>query len=160
MRGLGGKRSWLRWRVQVCPRRRHHMDILTKEERSARMALVRAKDTGPEKVVRRIVFALGYRYRLGRRELAGVPDLAFIGRRKAIFVHGCFWHRHPGCRLARMPKTNVDYWKGKLEGNRKRDLRNQRLLRRAGWKFLVVWECETRKPQGLAAKLARFLEAA
>lgn len=135
------------------------MDILSREERSARMALVKGKHTGPEKLVRQIVFALGYRYRLHRRELPGAPDLVFLRKRRAIFVHGCFWHQHPGCRLARMPKSNVDYWKPKLQGNRRRDLRNQRLLRKAGWRFLVVWECETRKLDGLATKLVRFLEA-
>ena len=135
------------------------MDILTKEERSARMGLVRGKDTGPEKLVRQILFALGYRYRLHRRELPGAPDLVFARKRRGIFVHGCFWHQHPGCRLARIPKSNVDYWKPKLEGNRRWDLRNQRLLRKAGWRFLVVWECETRKLDGLATKLVRFLEA-
>lgn len=110
-------------------------------------------------LVRRIVTRLGYRYRLHRRDLPGTPDLAFIGRRKAIFVHGCFWHRHEGCGLARMPKSRLEFWGPKLEGNRQRDLAKQRLLRDHGWTYLVVWECELRASGALAARIESFLEA-
>lgn len=103
------------------------MDTLTREERSERMSRVRSKNTVPELAVRRLVHALGYRFRLHRRDLPGTPDLAFPGHHKAIFVHGCFWHRHPDpdCKLARMPKSRQEFWKLKLEGNRARDLRNE-----------------------------------
>ncbi len=109
-------------------------------------------------VVRRLVHGLGYRYRLHGRNLPGTPDLVFASRKKAIFVHGCFWHRHPRCRNTRLPKSRLDFWKPKLEGNRKRDLRNQRKLRRLGWDFLVIWECETKDVEELAKRIVAFLE--
>ena len=123
------------------------------------MALVRNRDTKPELIVRRIIHSLGFRYRLHRRDLPGAPDLAFIGRKTAIFVHGCFWHRHPdsSCKLARMPKSRLDFWKPKLEGNRQRDLKNQSELDAMGWRFLIVWECELRHREQLQNKLLAFL---
>ncbi|MEO5810372.1 MAG: DNA mismatch endonuclease Vsr [Sphingomicrobium sp.] len=135
------------------------VDSLTKFERSERMALVRHRDTKPEITIRRIVYAFGFRYRLHRRDLPGAPDLAFIGRKKAIFVHGCFWHRHPdsSCKLARMPKSRLDFWEPKLEGNRQRDLKNQSELDAMGWRFLIVWECELRHREQLQNKLLAFL---
>jgi len=131
-------------------------DTLSPIERSARMALVRGKDTKPELIVRRLAHALGYRFRLHRRDLPGAPDLVFVARRKVVFVHGCFWHRHPGC--GRTPKSRLDFWLPKLTANRARDLRNQRLLRLAGWKTLVVWECQLRRPGAVERRLRRFLE--
>ncbi|HET6841399.1 MAG TPA: very short patch repair endonuclease [Candidatus Angelobacter sp.] len=116
------------------------MDTLTPKQRSERMSLVSHKDTGPELIVRRIVYSLGYRYRLHVRSLPGTPDLVFTKRRKIIFIHGCFWHRHPRC--GRLPKSNKRFWLDKLEQNRKRDLSNLRKLRRNGWKVLVIWECQ------------------
>ncbi|MFO7904035.1 MAG: very short patch repair endonuclease [Planctomycetota bacterium] len=134
------------------------MDSLTSTQRSERMSRVKAKDTKPELRVRRLVHGLGYRYRLHKRKLPGCPDLVFASRRKVIFVHGCFWHRHPGCRNTRLPKSKLDFWKPKLEANRERDLRNQRLLRQLGWTYLVVWECETGDVDRLAKKIVKFLE--
>lgn len=132
------------------------MDTLTKAERSARMALVRGKDTKPELIVRRLTHAMGYRFRLHRRDLPGAPDLVFVSRRKVVFVHGCFWHRHPGC--GRTPKSRLGFWLPKLTENRRRDLRAQRRLRALGWRPLVVWECQLRRTGGLERRLRRFLE--
>src|SRR5579864_5550027 len=107
------------------------MDTLNQRERSARMALVRAKDTKPEMLVRRLVHKLGYRYRLHRRDLPGTPDMAFGPLHKVIFVHGCFWHRHKKktCALARLPKSRASFWVPKLEGNAARDVLHARSLR-------------------------------
>lgn len=123
------------------------------------MSLVRHKDTRPEMVVRRLIHRLGYRYRLHRRDLPGNPDLVFPRLGKVIFVHGCFWHRHPSadCKLARMPKSRLDFWQAKLEGNRSRDQRNHESLERAGWKVLVVWECELKDKEQLENIVTRFL---
>ena len=134
-------------------------DSLTRFERSKRMSLVRARDTKPEMEVRRIIHRLGFRYRLHDKRLPGSPDLVFNARRKAIFVHGCFWHRHPdhSCKLARMPKSNLDFWKPKLEGNRQRDLRHQSELDAIGWRYLIVWECELRHREQLENRLIAFL---
>lgn len=135
------------------------MDTLTRQERSKRMALVRGRDTKPEMRVRRLVHALGYRYRLHRSELPGKPDLVFGPRRKIIFVHGCFWHRHPDptCKLARLPKTRQDFWLPKLEGNRARDESNNAMLTEMGWDVLEIWECETADMEALTTKIKGFL---
>lgn len=137
------------------------MDTLTPEERSERMSRVRAKNMRPELAVRKLVFALGYRYRLHARDLPGCPDLVFRPRRKVIFVHGCFWHRHPSpnCALARLPKSRLDFWKPKLEGNRKRDEKNSKALRREGWKVMTIWECELKNAERLGKRVRRFLDA-
>lgn len=134
------------------------MDTLTPEQRSKRMARVRGKDTKPEMRVRRLVHGLGYRYRLHRSDLPGKPDLVFPSRRKVIFVHGCFWHRHPNCALARMPKSRQDFWQPKLDANRERDLANQERLRERGWDVLVVWECMLANTAALKARVSAFLE--
>src|SRR6266699_3209467 len=105
------------------------MDTLTPVERSERMSRVRAKDTAPEITVRRAVHGLGYRYRLHARDLPGHPDLVFRKRHKVIFIHGCFWHRHENCKLSRLPKSRLEFWRPKLESNRQRDSRNQALLK-------------------------------
>lgn len=135
-------------------------DTLTQEERSERMSRVRGSDTKPEMRVRRLVHGLGYRYRLHRRDLPGKPDLVFPGRRKVILVHGCFWHRHPdpNCRLARLPKSNLDFWIPKLEGNRERDMKNAKRMKELGWEQLVIWECQTKDEIQLAEKVRHFLE--
>jgi DNA mismatch endonuclease (patch repair protein) len=135
------------------------VDSLTPEERSEIMARVRSKNSRPEVFVRRLVYALGYRYRLHQRDLPGSPDLVFRPRQKVIFVHGCFWHRHTKCALARMPKSRVDFWSEKLEGNRRRDERNKRALAREGWRVLTIWECQIRNASRLEAKIRRFLDA-
>lgn len=121
------------------------------------MSLVRGKDTRPEVAVRRLVHAMGYRYRLHRRDIPGAPDLAFIGTRRVIFVHGCFWHRHPGCPNTRLPKSNVVFWRNKLAANRRRDIANQRRLASSGWRTLVIWECELRDLARVRRKVAAFL---
>ena len=134
------------------------MDTVTPERRSEIMSRVRARGTRPEMTVRRLVHRLGYRYRLHATHLPGRPDLVFAGRRKVVFVHGCFWHRHPGCRLARLPKSRVEFWRTKLDGNRERDLLKQRELRCLGWSSLVVWECELNDLESVAERVTRFLE--
>lgn len=135
-------------------------DTLTPEARSERMSRVRAKNTKPEMIVRRLVHAMGYRYRLHGRNLEGRPDLVFAQRRKVIFVHGCFWHRHPdaNCKLARLPKSRQDFWLPKLESNRRRDERVAAALEVDGWKQMVVWECECGQKEQLKNKLRAFLE--
>lgn len=135
------------------------MDTMSRSERSERMSRVRGKDTKPELTVRRLIHGLGYRYRLHRRDLPGAPDLTFSSRRKVIFVHGCFWHRHPDpeCRLARMPKSRQEFWKPKLEGNRVRDRRNEATLLDLGWGVMTVWECELRDMASLENKVRTFL---
>lgn len=122
------------------------------------MSRIGGKDTGPEMVVRRMVHSMGYRYRLHQSKLPGRPDLVFAGRRAVIFVHGCFWHRHAGCELARMPKSRLEFWGPKLEANAARDARKIDELRAAGWRVLVVWECELVDAAKLRSRLAEFLE--
>ena len=134
------------------------MDILTKEERSVRMGRVRTKDTEPELAVRRWLHGRGYRYRLHVRHLPGRPDLVFPSRKKAIFVHGCFWHRHDGCKLATLPKTRPDFWIPKLEGNVARDARKSGALADAGWTSLVVWQCELRDLDAVGRRIVEFLD--
>jgi DNA mismatch endonuclease (patch repair protein) len=124
------------------------------------MALIRGTDTGPELVVRRIVHSMGFRYRLHVKTLPGKPDLVFPRLRKVILVHGCFWHRHrkKTCTLARLPKSRVEFWQSKLEGNRLRDQTIKRSLRKAGWSILEVWECEMKNFDALRRRLRYFLE--
>ncbi|MBP8129017.1 MAG: DNA mismatch endonuclease Vsr [Candidatus Hydrogenedentes bacterium] len=135
------------------------MDRISPRRRSANMRAIRSKGTKPELEVRRLVYAMGYRYRLHARDLPGKPDLVFRKKSKAIFVHGCFWHQHPSskCRDARLPKSRQDYWHKKLWQNVARDKTNIRRLRRSGWSVLVVWECQLRHPATLALRLAAFL---
>jgi len=135
------------------------MDTLSARQRSERMALVRGKDTKPEMVVRRLVHRLGYRYALHRRDLPGTPDMVFPARGKVIFVHGCFWHRHEGCALARLPKSRGEFWLPKLEGNARRDARKVRALRRQGWGVMTIWECQAGDTAWLANRIRRFLDA-
>lgn len=132
-------------------------DSVDKQTRSRIMSRVRNKNTRPEMAVRRIVFSAGYRYRLHGRKLPGRPDLVFAGRHKVIFVHGCFWHRHKGCSLARLPKSRHDFWIPKLESNRERDERNRAALVADGWDVLVVWECELKEKEALASRISAFL---
>jgi DNA mismatch endonuclease, patch repair protein len=134
------------------------VDTLSSDERSERMSRVRNKDTKPEWAVRRLVHGLGFRYRLHARNLPGRPDLVFRPRQKVIFVHGCFWHRHSGCPNCRMPKSRLDFWKPKLRANRVRDLKNERALKKLGWEFLVVWECEVKDTDALSRRLREFLK--
>jgi DNA mismatch endonuclease, patch repair protein len=124
---------------------------------SQRMARIRKTDTKPEMLVRRMLHALGYRYRLHRRDLPGNPDIVFASRRKLIFVHGCFWHQH-GCRLgAKQPRARPEYWLPKLQRNKERDLRNLQALKEAGWSTLALWECELSDTSALERRLRKFL---
>ena len=132
-------------------------DKLTPAQRSAHMAKIRRANTRPEWVVRRSLFAMGYRYRLQWRAAPGRPDIAFPGRRKAIFVHGCFWHQHEGCFLSHVPSTRREFWQSKFDRNRARDARDLKLAKDTGWDALVVWECETRDRCGLEERLIKFL---
>jgi len=133
-------------------------DTFTPEERSRIMSKVRSKDTKPEKVVRSLLHKSGFRFRLHRDDLPGRPDIVLPKHQKVIFVHGCFWHGHEGCKRSSRPESNVEYWDKKLDRNIERDRRNRRDLRRLGWKVLVVWECETKRYRHLVRKIKRFLE--
>jgi DNA mismatch endonuclease (patch repair protein) len=121
------------------------------------MRRIRSKDTSPEMTVRRLVHQMGYRYRLHVRILPGCPDMVFPRLRKIIQVFGCYWHPHGSCRRSHRPKSRLDYWIPKLEGNRERDKENARRLRRQGWRVLVIRECQLSDQTALAGKLARFL---
>ena len=129
----------------------------TSEQRSRTMRAVKGKDTGLEMSVRRLVHSIGYRYRLHRGNLPGKPDLVFSSRRKVIFVNGCFWHQHDCPRGSRTPKANHDYWIKKLERTKERDRTNLERLREEGWDALVVWECEAKSTDFIAAKIRDFL---
>jgi DNA mismatch endonuclease (patch repair protein) len=127
--------------------------------RSANMRAVRSRDTAPEFAVRRAARRLGYHYRLHRKDLPGSPDLTFAGRRCVIFVHGCFWHSHEGCSRSARPKTNSRFWSAKLDRNRERDRSHEQALREAGWRVLIVWECETKDAGRLELTIMTFLSA-
>lgn len=134
------------------------MDKLTPDRRSANMRAIRSKGMKPELAVRRLAHRLGYRFRLHRKDLPGKPDLAFIGRSKAVFVHGCFWHQHRECREGRPPKSNHEYWGLKLARNIQRDQANIAKLQSSGWDTLVIWECEIRDAAALEKSLRNFLK--
>jgi DNA mismatch endonuclease, patch repair protein len=131
------------------------VDIISTERRSALMGRIKGTNTGPEMVVRRLLHKLGYHYRLHQRKLPGSPDIVFAARRSVIFVHGCFWHRHD-CNYAYMPKSRAAFWRTKFQRNVQRDRENQKKLLAAGWKILVLWECELDNPT-LERRLIRFL---
>lgn len=126
------------------------VDVFNASTRSRMMSGIRGRDTRPEMAVRRALFSAGLRYRLHRRDLPGAPDVALGGRKVAIFVHGCFWHRHKGCRYAKLPATRPEFWKAKLEGNAERDERSIEALRAMGWRVLIVWECAIRDKKKLS----------
>lgn len=128
--------------------------------RSANMASIGSKDTKPELAVRRLLHRLGYRYRLHRTDLPGTPDICFPSRKKAIFIHGCFWHRHEGCRRTTVPKTRISFWEDKFNKNTVRDRNNLTMLGVLGWDTMVVWECETTDLKALEFRLVEFIERA
>ncbi|MDW9433669.1 DNA mismatch endonuclease Vsr [Sinorhizobium meliloti] len=132
------------------------VDTRTPEQRRRIMQSVKTKDTGPEQAVRKALFAAGYRFRLHRRDLPGSPDIVFPGRKKAIFVHGCFWHGHD-CPKGRGSKSRTDYWGPKVEANKARDTRSIAELESLGWKPLTVWQCELKDPDALMTRLLTFL---
>lgn len=133
------------------------MDIVDKQARSRMMGQIRGKDTKPEMAVRRVAHRLGFRFRLHRGDLPGSPDLVFPGRKKVVFVHGCYWHRHPGCRMAYEPKSNVEFWTKKFAANVARDEKALADLKSQGWDTLVVWECEVTDPELVASRLSAYL---
>ncbi len=132
------------------------MDRLSPEKRSWLMSRVRGVNTKPEKVVRSLVHRLGFRYRIHVRDLPGKPDLAFRSKRKAIFVHGCFWHGHR-CTKGRLPKSRLDYWEPKIEENRRRDRRKVSALKDMEWDILELWECQLKNPDKIKSRIRRFL---
>lgn len=121
-------------------------DIVTPQQRSKMMAKIRGKNTQPEIKIRQLLFSHGLRFRLHRRDLPGTPDIVMKGIGVAIFVHGCFWHQHVGCKFATRPSSNIDFWTHKLKANTLRDARAIEALTAAGWRTLIVWECATREP--------------
>ncbi len=133
-------------------------DTLTPEQRRRCMSRVKGKDTSPERVVRSFVHRLGYRFRLHARDLPGKPDIVLPRHRKIVFVHGCFWHGHKRCPRSGRPATNKAFWKKKLDGNMERDERDQRRLRRMGFRVLVVWECQVKSGR-FEGRVTQFLEA-
>lgn len=136
-------------------------DRLTKARRSWNMSRIKGKNTGPEKVVRSLLHRMGYRFRLHVKDLPGKPDIVLPRYRTVIFVHGCFWHRHRGCRNCTTPTNNREFWVNKLEGNVERDRLHTRTLKKLGWKVVVVWECEVEeKPTAVARRFVRLGRAA
>lgn len=133
------------------------MDSLSPERRSWNMSRIRAKDTRPERLVRSLLHNLGYRFRLNRKDVPGRPDIVLPKYRTAIYVHGCFWHRHKGCTLAYTPKSNLEFWSKKFSRNEERDAEVAAALKETGWKQIVVWECETRNEVALARRLKKSL---
>ena len=136
------------------------MDSVSPERRSEIMGLIKAKNTRPELSVRRLLHRLGYRFRLHRKDLPGRPDIVLPKHRVAVFVHGCFWHRHPGCPQTRTPKSRVEFWVEKFLGNIRRDEAARRRLIEAGWRVLVIWECELVDVEALAGKIQAFIRSA
>ena len=134
------------------------VDNRSKTSRSYIMSRIKGKDTNPELLVRKLLFSLGYRYRLHVRYLPGKPDIVFPSKNKAIFVHGCFWHSHSCKRGNNKPASNTEYWSTKLLRNVERDKRNLKQLKQNGWKSLVIWECEIRDIDKLTKQMIRFLE--
>jgi len=124
------------------------MDIVDPDTRSRMMSAIRGKDTAPEMIVRRFLHRRGYRYRIHRSDLPGKPDLVLPRLKVCIFVHGCFWHRHPGCAFAATPKTRPEFWNEKFQKNVMRDHSNVEALESAGWRVLIIWECELKKDLG------------
>ena len=132
-------------------------DIVSRKRRSELMSRIQGRDTAPEIAVRRIAHGLGFRFRLHRKDLPGRPDLVFPKHRAVVFVHGCFWHRHGGCRYAYTPKTRVRFWTEKFRRNVVRDRQQEVALRGLGWRVLVIWECETGRVAAVERRLLEFL---
>ena len=133
-------------------------DIVDSKRRSELMANIRGRDTAPELAVRRIAHRMGLRFRLHRIDLPGRPDLVFPKHRLAVFVHGCFWHRHQGCRYASTPKSRIAFWTEKFAANVERDARQEAALRTLGWRVLVIWQCESRDEAAVECRLAASID--
>jgi DNA mismatch endonuclease (patch repair protein) len=134
------------------------MDSVSAAMRSRVMAAIASKNTRPEKKVRSILHRMGYRFTLRNRQLPGSPDVCLPRLKAAVFVHGCFWHQHRPCPLARMPKSNLAYWRPKFQRNRNRDKEAVRALTALGWRVLVIWECDLHDPESLATKITAFFD--
>ena len=130
------------------------MDTHSKAQRSFNMSRIKSRDTTPEMIVRRLLFSMGYRYRVNAKKLPGKPDIVFTRKRKAIFVHGCFWHRHKDCKKATIPQSRKEFWEEKFKRNVSRDRENCKALKSDGWKILLVWECELTNAQKRFQRLA------
>ncbi|WP_429547713.1 very short patch repair endonuclease [Pseudomonas frederiksbergensis] len=130
-------------------------DIVTREHRSKIMSMIKGKNTKPEMLVRSVCHELGLRYRLHRKDLPGKPDLVFPKHRLCVFVHGCFWHRHPGCKYAYTPKSRLDFWLPKLAKNVERDLDAQQALIARGWRVVIIWECHTKNREVLRIEIQK-----
>lgn len=135
------------------------IDIFSSEKRSSIMSNIRSKNTSPEIQVRKLIFSMGYRYRLHRKDLPGCPDIVFPGRKKVIFIHGCFWHGHQNCKASTLPETHKEFWKNKINSNQERDGKNINELENLNWKVLVVWQCEIKNISYIAEKINSFLIA-
>ncbi|MCC6329381.1 MAG: DNA mismatch endonuclease Vsr [Acidobacteria bacterium] len=133
-------------------------DTVSKEQRSRNMSCIRSRNTQPETVVRSLLHNLGYRFRLHVKTLPGKPDIVLPKFKSAIFVHGCFWHRHTGCKRCTTPRSNREYWIPKLTGNAERDKDHIKSLKRLGWKVLIVWECDVKNVQRVRKALLKFLD--
>ena len=131
-------------------------DTHTRKQRRANMQAVRSKNTALELSIRSTIHRLGFRFRLHRKDLPGTPDIVLPSRKSVIFVHGCFWHGH-GCSKGKLPASNVDFWKAKIQRNRERDSKSEEQLGKEGWKVLKVWECETKDQSALVGRISRFL---
>lgn len=136
------------------------MDKINSERRSENMRRIKSKNTKPELQVRKLVYNLGYRYRLHSKKLPGNPDIVFPRRKKTIFVHGCFWHQHNdrSCKYSHIPQSKQQYWLPKLEKNKQRDHLNQKYLEELGWDFLIIWECQIDDSDSLIASIHTFLQ--
>ncbi len=134
-------------------------DVFSPEKRRWIMSRVRNRDTAPEVAVRSMIHRMGYRFRLHARDLPGTPDIVLPRHKKVVFVHGCFWHGHEGCPRAKLPQTNAEFWRKKIETNVRRDRKVVEELAECGWQVLIVWGCELRHPQHLTEKLADFLRS-
>ncbi|MFJ4249025.1 very short patch repair endonuclease [Pseudomonas sp. NPDC089741] len=130
-------------------------DIVSSEHRSKIMSMIKGKNTKPEIIVRSVCHELGLRFRLHRKDLPGKPDLVFPKHRLCIFVHGCFWHRHPDCKYAYTPKSRIEFWLPKLDKNVERDLHAQKTLLSLGWRVLVIWECDTKNRDFLRKEIQK-----
>lgn len=134
-------------------------DSLSPEKRSWNMSRIRSKNTKPEKIVRSLLHGMGYRFRLHCKDLPGTPDIVLPKHKTVVFVNGCFWHRHPGCKYAYNPKSRIDFWKDKFKRNVKRDQKKTSDLNQAGWKVAVIWECETKSTEELMRRLRELMSA-
>jgi len=133
-------------------------DVLTPEQRKLNMSRILNKDTRPEVIVRSLIYRMGYRYRLNVKKLPGKPDIVLSSHKKIIFVHGCFWHMHK-CKYGRVkPQTNAEFWQNKRNGNVKRDRKTLSLLKKDGWKVLIIWECWLKNPKTLIKRIENFFQ--